>query len=81
MKVIIGNPDYFDLLSKGDVIITTSQDDANPDIGDSAITETFGVGGMAMIAAPSFEFGLMIAHGFSDVKRFFTAWDSLHADL
>jgi hypothetical protein len=29
-----------------------SQDDANPDIGDSAITETFGVGGMAMIAAP-----------------------------
>lgn len=29
-----------------------SQEDANPDIGDSAITETFGVGGMAMIAAP-----------------------------
>lgn len=29
-----------------------SQDDANPDIGDSAITEAFGVGGMAMIAAP-----------------------------
>ena len=29
-----------------------SQDDANPDIGDSAITETYGVGGMAMIAAP-----------------------------
>jgi len=29
-----------------------SQDDANPDIGDSAITETLGVGGMAMIAAP-----------------------------
>ncbi|WP_313468487.1 DUF1116 domain-containing protein [Carnobacterium sp.] len=28
-------------------------DDANPDIGDSAITETFGVGGMAMIAAPA----------------------------
>ncbi|HLQ72124.1 MAG TPA: DUF1116 domain-containing protein [Bacillota bacterium] len=28
------------------------QDDANPDIGDSAITETFGLGGMAMIAAP-----------------------------
>ncbi|MNJ50157.1 hypothetical protein D3C77_454190 [compost metagenome] len=25
---------------------------ANPDIGDSAITETVGVGGMAMIAAP-----------------------------
>ncbi|EOH93594.1 DUF1116 domain-containing protein [Enterococcus pallens] len=30
-----------------------SSDDANTDIGDSAITETFGVGGMAMIAAPA----------------------------
>ena len=29
-----------------------SQDDANPDIGDSAITETLGIGGAAMIAAP-----------------------------
>ncbi|WP_034855784.1 DUF1116 domain-containing protein [Ignatzschineria larvae DSM 13226] len=29
-----------------------TQDDANPDIGDSAITETYGVGGCAMIAAP-----------------------------
>lgn len=29
-----------------------SQDDANSDIGDSAITETFGVGAMSMIAAP-----------------------------
>lgn len=29
-----------------------SADDANPDMGDSAITETYGVGGMAMIAAP-----------------------------
>ena len=28
-------------------------DDACPDMGDSAITETFGVGGMAMIAAPA----------------------------
>lgn len=30
-----------------------SGEDANTDIGDSAITETFGVGGMAMIAAPA----------------------------
>ncbi|KXA42572.1 MULTISPECIES: DUF1116 domain-containing protein [Staphylococcus] len=30
-----------------------SSDDANPDIGDSAITETIGGGGMAMIAAPA----------------------------
>ncbi|GGB37563.1 hypothetical protein GCM10011409_13770 [Lentibacillus populi] len=29
-----------------------SAEDANPDMGDSAITETYGVGGMAMIAAP-----------------------------
>lgn len=29
-----------------------SQEDANPDIGDSAITETFGIGAMVMIAAP-----------------------------
>jgi len=29
-----------------------SGDDANPDIGDSAITETYGVGAMTMIAAP-----------------------------
>jgi len=29
-----------------------SQEEANPDIGDSAITEAFGVGAMAMIAAP-----------------------------
>ncbi|HEI8867463.1 DUF1116 domain-containing protein [Serratia sp. AKBS12] len=29
-----------------------SQQDANPDIGDSAITETLGIGGAAMVAAP-----------------------------
>ena len=29
-----------------------SENDANPDIGDSAVTETVGVGGMAMVAAP-----------------------------
>ena len=29
-----------------------SEADGNPDIGDSAITETVGVGGMAMVAAP-----------------------------
>jgi hypothetical protein len=28
-------------------------DDANPDIGDSAITETYGVGGFSMAAAPA----------------------------
>ncbi|MFD2306911.1 DUF1116 domain-containing protein [Enterococcus termitis] len=29
-----------------------TEDDGNPDMGDSAITETVGVGGMAMVAAP-----------------------------
>lgn len=29
-----------------------TEEDGNPDIGDSAITETVGVGGMSMIAAP-----------------------------
>ena len=28
-------------------------DDANPDMGDSAITETLGIGGFAMAASPS----------------------------
>ncbi len=28
-------------------------EDANPDLGDSAITETFGIGGFAMAAAPA----------------------------
>jgi len=30
-----------------------TQDDANPDIGDSAITETVGIGGFAMATAPA----------------------------
>lgn len=30
-----------------------TKEDGNPDMGDSAITETYGVGGMAMIAAPA----------------------------
>ena len=32
---------------------TYKEDDANPDIGDSAITETYGLGGFAMAAAPA----------------------------
>lgn len=30
-----------------------TRDDCNPDIGDSAITETFGIGGFAMAASPA----------------------------
>lgn len=39
-------------MPKGLFFTGYSQDDANMDMGDSAITETFGIGGMAMIAAP-----------------------------
>ncbi|MFD2210903.1 DUF1116 domain-containing protein [Virgibacillus halophilus] len=45
-----------------------SQDDANPDIGDSAITETIGVGGMAMIAAPGVT-RFVGAGGFQDALK------------
>lgn len=39
-------------MPKGLFFTGYNQDDANMDMGDSAITETFGIGGMAMIAAP-----------------------------
>lgn len=45
-----------------------SEEDANPDIGDSAITETVGVGGMAMIAAPGVT-RFVGAGGFWDAMR------------
>ncbi len=38
---------------KGLLFSGYTDDDCNPDIGDSAITETFGVGGFAMAAAPA----------------------------
>jgi len=39
-------------IPKGMYFTGFSEEDGNPDIGDSAITETVGVGGMTMIAAP-----------------------------
>jgi hypothetical protein len=45
-----------------------SSADANPDMGDSAITETFGVGGMAMIAAPAVT-RFVGAGGFGDALK------------
>ena len=45
-----------------------SSADANPDMGDSAITETFGVGGMAMIAAPAVT-RFVGSGGFDDALR------------
>lgn len=46
-----------------------SAEDANPDIGDSAITETVGVGAMAMIAAPGVT-RFVGAGGFKDAIRY-----------
>jgi succinyl-CoA synthetase alpha subunit len=45
-----------------------SEEDANPDIGDSAITETVGVGAMAMVAAPGVT-RFVGAGGFDDALR------------
>ncbi|MEY8336865.1 acyl-CoA synthetase FdrA [Lachnospiraceae bacterium 62-35] len=45
-----------------------TENDANPDIGDSAITETVGVGGMAMVAAPGVT-RFVGAGGFEDAVR------------
>lgn len=41
------------LVPEGLFLGTYGPDDANPDIGDSAITETAGIGGFAMAAAPA----------------------------
>jgi len=46
-------------------------EDACPDIGDSAITETVGVGGMAMIAAPAVT-RFVGAGGTEDARRYST---------
>lgn len=53
-----------------------SQDDANPDIGDSAITETVGVGAMSMIAAPGVV-RFVGAGGIDDAKRFSDEMDEI----
>jgi hypothetical protein len=41
------------LMPKGLFFPGYSEKDANPDLGDSTITETFGIGGFAMAAAPA----------------------------
>lgn len=45
-----------------------SEEDASPDMGDSAITETIGVGAMAMVAAPAVT-RFVGAGGFADAVR------------
>lgn len=53
-----------------------SEEDANPDIGDSAITETVGVGGMAMVAAPGVT-RFVGAGGFEDALRVSNQMDEI----
>lgn len=53
-----------------------TEDDANPDIGDSSITETVGVGGMSMIAAPGVT-RFVGAGGFEDALRVSNEMDQI----
>ncbi|SCZ79611.1 bifunctional FdrA/YlbE family protein [Acidaminobacter hydrogenoformans] len=53
-----------------------SSEDANPDIGDSAITETIGVGAMAMIAAPGVT-RFVGAGGFEDALKVSNEMDEI----
>ena len=53
-----------------------SGDDASKDLGDSAITETFGVGGMAMIAAPAVT-RFVGTGGFADALRISNELDAI----
>lgn len=56
-----------------------TQDDANPDIGDSAITETLGVGGAAMIAAPGVT-RFVGAGGFADALEISEEMREIYVD-
>ncbi len=56
-----------------------TQDDANPDIGDSAITETLGIGGAAMIAAPGVT-RFVGAGGFADALEISEAMREIYVE-
>ncbi|MEI7612615.1 MAG: DUF1116 domain-containing protein [Betaproteobacteria bacterium] len=56
-----------------------TQDDANPDIGDSAITETLGIGATAMIAAPGVT-RFVGAGGFSDALEISEEMREIYVD-
>ncbi|TVP90185.1 bifunctional FdrA/YlbE family protein, partial [Alkalibacterium sp.] len=53
-----------------------SEEDGNPDIGDSAITETIGVGGMSMVAAPAVT-RFVGAGGFEDALKVSNEMDQI----
>lgn len=54
-------------------------EDASPDMGDSAITETYGVGGMAMIAAPAVT-RFVGAGGYEDALRISNQMEEITID-
>ncbi|MGI6580397.1 MAG: acyl-CoA synthetase FdrA [Saccharofermentanales bacterium] len=54
-----------------------SAEDGNPDIGDSAITETIGVGGIAMVASPGVT-RFVGSGGFNDALKTTTEMDRLY---
>lgn len=56
-----------------------TQEDANPDIGDSAITETYGVGGTSMVAAPGVT-RFVGAGGFADALRVSDEMQEVYVD-
>lgn len=56
-----------------------NQDDANPDIGDSAITETYGVGGATMVAAPGVT-RFVGAGGMADAVRVSDEMQEIYVD-
>lgn len=56
-----------------------TQTDANPDIGDSAITETYGIGGAAMIAAPGVT-RFVGSGGFSDALEISDKMREIYVD-
>lgn len=56
-----------------------SEEDAAADMGDSAITETYGVGGMAMIAAPAVT-RFVGTGGFEDALRISNDMDNIVVD-
>jgi hypothetical protein len=56
-----------------------SQDDANPDIGDSAIAECLGIGGAAMIAAPGVT-RFVGAGGFADALEISEQMREIYVD-
>lgn len=56
-----------------------TEEDGNPDIGDSAITETVGVGGMAMVAAPGVT-RFVGAGGFQEAWNITEEMDKVCAD-